>query len=197
MFGWSTAITIRRPSVDALVGAVAVGAAARRRPVRPCRRAAPTPRVVDLARVAVDAHVEIGRRQVGDRLALVVHDRDVERGHLDRRLKPRRLRRADCADEATEADRRQNDATANAQNQQRRCPADPASSAVCPSCLTFTAAQAVSLSRADVVLAVHVHLDAAPGVVARVRRTRSRADTGSTARRADPRTRCAVRRCCR
>ena len=47
----------------------------------------------DAPRVAVDADDKVGGRQVGDRLAAIVDDRDVERGDFDRRLKARLRRR--------------------------------------------------------------------------------------------------------
>jgi hypothetical protein len=47
----------------------------------------------DAAGVAVDLHGEVGRRQVRERLAAVVHDRHVERGDLHRRLEARLGRR--------------------------------------------------------------------------------------------------------
>ena len=48
-------------------------------------------RADDAARVAVDADVEIGWREMQDRLPAIVDDADVDRGHIDRRLKLRRL----------------------------------------------------------------------------------------------------------
>lgn len=77
----------------ALVRAVAVR---RRRRVRRCRPLAHERhpfRGRHAAPVAVDADGEIIGREIGDRLAAVVDDGDVERGHIDRELEARRLRR--------------------------------------------------------------------------------------------------------